>query len=266
MAGPMGPGYSVDSGLGPLTQWMANAIGGVLRRGGVTPTVTSTPTVAPPFTPMPVPQYGPTVSRTTTPTYRRGGLEEGTGIPTAPTSPWIAQPKLGAGVSKYSPQRAAYIAQNQADVAPTTDEALAALWEQYMNAAGLGGADNSLGWANLDLQREQMAQQAAQYAQSMAQAAEIERQRREQQQREMAAAMGQAIAQMQSQNWQTGLPWRLPSDTQYAPGFEPGGAANRLAQMAQAAYNAPRIVPSNPPSREDMESWLEEAMKRFGPQ
>jgi len=146
-----------------------------------------------------------------------------------------------------------------------TMEDLATILAQYGLGAG-GGTDNSLGWANLDLQREQMAQQQAQFAASLAQAAEIERQRREQQQREMAAAMGQFLAGQQSQNWNNALPYRLPSGTQYAPGFEPGGAANRLAQIAQAAYTAPKLAVSNPPSRGDMEKWLEDAIKRFGPQ
>jgi hypothetical protein len=145
------------------------------------------------------------------------------------------------------------------------DQQMEMLYAMMGGGAG-GGTDNSLGWANLDLQREQMAQQAQQFAASLAQAAEIERQRREQQQREMAAAMGQFLAGQQSQNWNNALPYRLPSGTQYAPGFEPGGAANRLAQIAQAAYTAPKLAVSNPPSRRDMEKWLEDAIKRFGPQ
>jgi hypothetical protein len=135
-----------------------------------------------------------------------------------------------------------------------------------MGGAGGGGTDNSLGYAQLALQREQMAQEAAQFAQSLAQAAEIERQRREQQQREMAAQIGNAISGYQSQQWATGLPWRLPEGTQYAPGMEPGGVASRLAQMARTAYNAPQIVESNGPSRQDMERWLESALRKFGPQ
>jgi len=80
------------------------------------------------------------------------------------------------------------------------------------------------------------------------------------------AQIGNAISGYQSQQWATGLPWRLPEGTQYAPGMEPGGVASRLAQMARTAYNAPQIVESNGPSRQDMERWLESAMRKFGPQ
>lgn len=176
--------------------------------------------------------------------------------PATPQPPGLGSPLYGS----YVPTRGTTVPMNPAAQGPTMDDLMALL-------GGMGGGtDNSLGWANLDLQREQMAQQQAQFAASLAQAAEIERQRREQQQREMAAAMGQFLAGQQSQNWNNALPYRLPSGTQYAPGFEPGGAANRLAQIAQAAYTAPKLAVSNPPSRGDMEKWLEDAIKRFGPQ
>jgi hypothetical protein len=58
----------------------------------------------------------------------------------------------------------------------------------------------------------------------------------------------------------------LPKGTQHAPGFEPGGAANRLAQMARTTYKAPQLAVSNPPSRNEMEKWLDAALKRYGPQ
>lgn len=236
----MSPGLSANR-PNAITAWIAEQIaklGG--GRTAVTPTVTSqrAPTVAPSY------GFAPTPGTTMSPAYspaRAGSL------PAPPSSlPQFAGPPAPG-----------------ANSGEMTMEDLMSL----LGMAGLGGGtDNSLGWANLDLQREQMAQQAQQFAASLAQAAEIERQRREQQQREMAAAMGQFLAGQQSQNWNNALPYRLPSGTQYAPGFEPGGAANRLAQIAQAAYTAPKLAVSNPPSRGDMEKWLEDAIKRFGPQ
>ena len=242
----MSPGLSANR-PNAITAWIAEQIaklGG--GRTAVTPTVTS--------------QRAPTVA----PTYcASSALPQFAG----PATPGV-NPNVNAYLrseARYGPAPQVYGSVPQSAGAsgePTMEDLMSLL-----GMAGLGGGtDNSLGWANLDLQREQMAQQAQQFAASLAQAAEIERQRREQQQREMAAAMGQAIAQMQSQNWQTGLPWRLPAGTQYAPGMEPGGVASRLAQMARTAYTAPRVPESNPPSRGEMERWLEEAMKRFGPQ
>jgi hypothetical protein len=242
----MGPGLSANR-PNAITAWIAEQIaklGG--GRTAVTPTVTSqrAPTVTPTFTPMQAPtMYGPSTPgvNPNVNAYQRSEAKHGP----APEIYGSVPPSAGATGE------------------PTMEDLMALLG---MAGMGGGGTDNSLGWANLDLQREQMAQQQAQFAASLAQAAEIERQRREQQQREMAAAMGQFLAGQQSQNWNNALPYRLPSGTQYAPGFEPGGAANRLAQIAQAAYTAPKLAVSNPPSRGDMEKWLEDAIKRFGPQ
>ncbi len=243
----MSPGLSANR-PNAITAWIAEQIaklGG--GRTAVTPTVTS--------------QRAPTV----VPTYRASSaLPQFAG----PATPGV-NPNVNAyqrSEAKHGPAPEIYGSvppSAGATVEPTMEDLMALLG---MAGMGGGGTDNSLGWANLDLQREQMAQQAQQFAASLAQAAEIERQRREQQQREMAAAMGQFLAGQQSQNWNNALPYRLPSGTQYAPGFEPGGAANRLAQIAQAAYTAPKLAVSNPPSRGDMEKWLENAIKRFGPQ
>lgn len=278
--------------------WMQTAVARALGQGStVTPTVTTTraPTVAPTYTPTPsatptaTATATPTVTTTRTPTgyvsqpnlgagvysysrtpapramainaYRTSEARRGT-APQLPARTWEPFPSSGV-------PSAPHVAVPQAGGAPMTEEEqMAALFEQYMQGAlgGGGGADNSLGYAQLAWDKERAAVQDAQYAQSLAQAAEQARLEREQRQREAAMAAGQLISQLQSQNWETGLPWVLPEGTQYAPGFEPGGPASRLAQMARTAYDAPRLAVSNPPSREDMERWLESALKRFGPQ
>ncbi len=240
----------------PLVQWISNVIGN-LRPS--TPATAPTPAFAawsPGPTPGAIAEYErqratgmPTPTVTTT---------RGAGLNTRERA-YRSEAKHGLPPEIYGS------VPPSAGPEPTMDDLLALLGMAGLSGGGGGGGD-ALGWAQLDLEREQMAQQAQQFAQSLAQAAEIEAQRRAQQQREMAAAMGQAIASLQSQQWETGLPWRLPTGTQYAPGMEPGGPASRLAQMARAAYTAPRIVPSNPPSRSEMESWLAAALKRFGPQ
>jgi hypothetical protein len=129
---------------------------------------------------------------------------------------------------------------------------------------GGGGADNSLAWAQMEMERQQWADRMALEQQQMAQAAELARLEREQRAREMAASIGQFLANQSSQNWNAGLPWTLPRGTQYAPGFEPGGPAARLAQIGGAQYTPPPLAVSNPPSRETMAAWVDEALQQFG--
>lgn len=102
------------------------------------------------------------------------------------------------------------------------------------------------------------------YAQ-MAQQAELARLQREQQQRQMAASIGQTIAQQAAQTWAQGLASELPRGTTFAPGGEPGGPASVMARMGGAQYYPQRISPSEPPSPEEMSDWVEAAISRFGP-
>ena len=224
-----------------ITAWIANLINSMRGGSPVTPTVTSqrSSTVTPTFAPMQMPQmYGPSAPRQSTPSAF--------GIP------------MGGQWQNGSPSSMSGLASGEGGSS----------WDELMaRLGGLGdGTDNSLGWAQLDWQKQRAQMEDAQFAQSLAQAMQIEQARQAQQQREMAAQLGNAIAGYQSQQWATSLPWKLPTGTQYAPGMEPGGAASRMAQMARTAYNAPRVVESNAPSREEMERWLESALRKFGPQ
>jgi hypothetical protein len=138
--------------------------------------------------------------------------------------------------------------------------------EEFMTglgALGGGGADNSVAWAQMEMERQQWQDRMRLEEQQMAQAAELARLEREQRAREMAAGIGQFLANQSSQNWNAGLPWTLPKGTQYAPGFEPGGPAARLAQMSGSQYTPPPLAVSNPPSRETMAAWVDEALQQF---
>ena len=110
----------------------------------------------------------------------------------------------------------------------------------------------------------QMAQQQAQFQAQLQQAAELAALARAQQQRQMAAQIGQTIAQLQSQQWQTGLPWDLPRGTHYLPGMAPGGPAARVAAVSQTQFRPMYAQRSLGPSRKEMEKWLSSAIARFG--
>lgn len=111
----------------------------------------------------------------------------------------------------------------------------------------------------------QLAQQGAYQQAQMQQAGELAALARAQQQRQMAAQIGQTIAQLQSQQWQTGLPWELPRGTMYTPGHEPGGPAERMAGVGQFQFTPRWAQTSRGPSRKEMEKWLSSAISRFGP-
>jgi hypothetical protein len=128
---------------------------------------------------------------------------------------------------------------------------------------GGGGADNSLAWAQMEMERQQWADRMALEQQQMAQAAELARLEREQRAREMAASIGQFLANQASQNWATALPYVLPKGTQFAPGFEPGGPAARLAQISGSQYTPPPLAVSNPPSKETLKAWVDDALQAF---
>jgi hypothetical protein len=59
-------------------------------------------------------------------------------------------------------------------------------------------------------------QLALEYA-SLQQQAELERLHGEQQQRQFAAQTWQALNELMSQNWESALPWTLPSGTDMRP-------------------------------------------------
>lgn len=100
--------------------------------------------------------------------------------------------------------------------------------------------------------REQLAAQQAMEQQALAQ-----------RQREMAAAMGQTVANLQSRQWAEALPMTLPKGTMFAPGYGMGGPVHQMAQRAGMTYQPTPMVESPPPSREEMEAWLEDTIRRF---
>jgi len=132
------------------------------------------------------------------------------------------------------------------------------------SGGGGGGGGDALDWARLEEDRKQWAEQLALEYASLQQQAELERLQREQQQRQFAAQLGQALNELMSQNWESALPWTLPSGTEYAPAFEPGGAVERLARIGGAEYTPQRLAVSNPPSRETLNQWLNDAIALWG--
>ena len=123
----------------------------------------------------------------------------------------------------------------------------------FLPGGGPGGGGDGM----TALQQEQMKLDWAKLAQDRAlREAEIAAQRR-------AAAMGLAanIASTQSQNWQTGLPMTLPKGTRYAPGFEYGGGANVLSDIAGASYSPTQLAVSNPPS---VQALVDKIIGRYG--
>ena len=105
------------------------------------------------------------------------------------------------------------------------------------------------------------------YAQLAETQAEMERQRVAQQRREMAARIGQMVAQQAVEQWGKATPWRLPKGTSFAPGMGPGGPAARMAQLGGTYYSPSegRVTPSPVISEEQMNQWMEQAMSRYGP-
>jgi hypothetical protein len=136
--------------------------------------------------------------------------------------------------------------------------------EEFMTGlGGLGGADNSVAWAQMEMERQQWQDRMRLEEQQMAQAAELARLEREQRAREMAASIGQFLAGQSSQNWATAMPYVLPKGTRFAPGFEPGGPAARLAQIGGSQYTPPPLAVSNPPSNDTLKGWVDEALAAF---
>ena len=144
------------------------------------------------------------------------------------------------------------------------DEFMATYGDYDMYGGFGGGADNSLGYAQLAQQQEEFAARMALEQQALAQQAELARLQREEQRRQVAMQIGQAMNELTARNWETGLPWTLPKGTQYAPGAEPGGALAGIAKAANVGYTPQRLAVSNPPSRETMEQWLNDALAAWG--
>jgi len=87
-----------------------------------------------------------------------------------------------------------------------------------------------------------------------------------QRRKEMASNIGQQIASMRMQGWQTGLPWSLPKGAAFAPALGPGGPMQQLYALSGATYS-PReylLAKNNPPSSDQLSRWIAEAMGRFG--
>lgn len=135
------------------------------------------------------------------------------------------------------------------------EAAIKEFWEQAFG--GGAGGDTPLGWATLE-------QRKLEFERNMEHLAQVEAARLAQQRQQMASQMGQAITGLQSQQWATGLPWALPDDTTFVPGFEPGGPVGDLARMGGSVYTPPRAQQWPAPTKAEMEQWLADALARFG--
>jgi len=124
------------------------------------------------------------------------------------------------------------------------------------DALAESAASRAAAWARLIQEqafaREQMAAQMA-----------LEREVLAQRRREMAAGIGEMVAQLVSQNWATGLPWTLPSETRYAPGFEIGGPVEALYGMAGLNYRPTPLAKDNPPSADRLMQYVADAIGRY---
>lgn len=275
-----------------IPQWLAAMLG---AGGGGQTARALLPRTAPGLTPMPGPTAMPMLMGGGTGTLQPASRPSGRQLfytPGRPTGP-------GAyGGDPVIPPTAAEQATSQgigqlkkafpALTAGYSDQDLGILFNarqanQFNTMLGLGGPEpmTAAQQANYDLSYDaaqaaaenaqnalaynyaQLAQQQAYQQAQMAQQAELARLAREEQRRQMAAQIGQAITQMQSQQWSQALPTVLPRGTQYAPGMEPGGAASGLYSIAGLQYQPQRIVPSPAPSRKEMEQWIKAAISRF---
>lgn len=174
--------------------------------------------------------------------------------------------RIGAGIEAgapptMSPYQREMLGGSAADRAATAAWRTAQLGETALSREELGKyREQTLGqnWA-------QMAQARALEEAQIAAANERARLQQEQRQREMAAQVGQAIAAMQAEVWRQGMPFTLPQGTTYAPGFERGGPVSGLYAMGGSQYTPTPLAVTNPPSAEEMETWVRSAMQRFGP-
>ena len=141
-------------------------------------------------------------------------------------------------------------------------------WQQQFGYEQTQDTQSQQNW--LQQWQAQLQQQAADEAyrkQALAQAWQIAQAQQAQRQKEMAAAIGQQVAQLQTQAWGQGLPYALPNTGQRtAPGFEAGGPMSVLAGISGAAYNpgAYNIAPNPAPSANQMMDWINQAMNQYG--
>jgi hypothetical protein len=120
-----------------------------------------------------------------------------------------------------------------------------------------GGGGGGGGGPMTEYQKAQIALDWAQLAQQKAlQEAQLAAQRRA-----VAMQIGEALAQQASANWQRGMPYMLPKEMQYAPGFEAGGGMQALANLGGYTYNPQQIGAAPSPN---LESFVREALKRWG--
>ena len=118
---------------------------------------------------------------------------------------------------------------------------------------GGGGAMTAYQKAQMELDWAQLAQQKA------LQEAQLAAQRRQ-----VAMQIGEALAQQASQNWQRGMPYMLPKEMNYAPGFEAGGSMQALANLGGYTYNPQQIGPAPSPSLEELQGYINKALARWG--
>jgi len=130
----------------------------------------------------------------------------------------------------------------------TADWRQAQLGQQYAQMAQTGAYQQQglqQRWAEMEMQRQQQAALLAQ------------------RKREMGASIGQGIAGLQAQTWAQGMPYQLPKGTMFAPGFGPGGPVSEMARRAGVSYVPQRVPQAPPPSRKEMEQWIEAAIAKF---
>jgi len=116
----------------------------------------------------------------------------------------------------------------------------------------------------MTLQEQQQRAQEAYQQQQLAQQWAMAEMQRQQQAREMAAQIGTQTAGLQSQMWNQALPYALPSGTQYAPGFGPGGAVAGLAALGRTPYVPTQMTPYPMPTQQQIMEWVRQAMAQYG--
>jgi hypothetical protein len=99
--------------------------------------------------------------------------------------------------------------------------------------------------------------------QQLQQQMQIEQMQLEEQRREMAARIGQAVADMANQSYMNTLGQRLPAGTEYAPGFQAGGPMSALASMSGIGYTPQKIGVANPPTTQELMNTVQQAINGF---
>jgi hypothetical protein len=117
--------------------------------------------------------------------------------------------------------------------------------------------------ATMAFNQQQAAADQAYRQQSLAQAMQIQQMQLEQQRREMAARIGQAVADMANQSYMNTLGQRLPAGTTQAPGFQAGGPMSALASMSGIGYTPTPIAVANPPTTNELMATVQAAINGF---